>query len=288
MEGNSFTDELLEHINHIRMNPKSYAHKLRNYSQYFEDNVLRLPELKNGLLTNEGAVAFEEAATFMESLPKMEMISLDNNLSLAAQAMANEMSYYTDLNQMGNIDRKGIIEQFGRFEGEFGQSTDFGSQLPEFVIMNLIVDDGDKSRKNRTMMFNPNFNKIGLGTCRHSSFRQCTVIMYATNFIKGSGNSSNLKKPKAYNSYEEDNQYEDYIREVNKDYQDKNVKPSIEERTKMYSNNNDDEIDLPKGVSKIEKNERFIMEDGVKMKITKIVRYMDNGEINTEIFKTKV
>ena len=30
------------------------------------------------------------------------------------------------------------------------------------------------------------------------------------------------------------------------------------------------------------------MEDGVKMKITKIVRYMDNGEINTEIFKTKV
>ena len=112
MEGNSFTDELLEHINHIRMNPKSYAHKLRNYSQYFEDNVLRLPELKNGLLTNEGAVAFEEAATFMESLPKMEMISLDNNLSLAAQAMANEMSYYTDLNQMGNIDRKGIIEQF--------------------------------------------------------------------------------------------------------------------------------------------------------------------------------
>lgn len=32
-------------------------------------------------------------------------------------------------------------------------SSDFGSLTPEFVVMNLIVDDGNKSRNNRKMMF---------------------------------------------------------------------------------------------------------------------------------------
>ena len=44
----------------------------------------------------------------------------------------------------------------------------------------------------------------------------------------------------------------------------------------MYEDSN---VDLPEGVSKIEKN-------GKKKKITKIIKYMDNGEINTEVFKT--
>ena len=51
----------------------------------------------------------------------------------------------------------------------------------------------------------------------------------------------------------------------------------------MYEDSN---VDLPEGVSKIEKNERFVNENGKKKKITKIIKYMDNGEINTEVFKT--
>ena len=51
----------------------------------------------------------------------------------------------------------------------------------------------------------------------------------------------------------------------------------------MYEDSN---VDLPEGVSKIEKNERFVNENGKKKKISKIIKYMDNGEINTEVFKT--
>ena len=45
-------------------------------------------------------------------------------------------------------------------------------------------------------------------------------------------------------------------------------------------------VDLPEGVSKIEKNERFVNENGKQKRIRKIIKYMDNGEINTEVFKT--
>ena len=41
-----------------------------------------------------------------------------------------------------------------------------------------------------------------------------------------------------------------------------------------------------KGYRRPKKNERFVNENGKKKKITKIIKYMDNGEINTEVFKT--
>lgn len=299
MEGNKYITDLYNEINHIRLNPKSYARKLRNYAQCFEDKVLRLPELNNGLLTTEGPAAFEEAASYMESLPKMAMISLDSNLCLAAQSMANEMSYYNDIKKMNSIDREGIISEYGKFEGEFGQSTDFGSQSPEFVVMNLVVDDGDYSRKNRTMMFNSNFTKIGLGTCKHSTFRNCTVIMYAVNFLSNSVVNRIMRKPKQVNTekiVEENQKFEykddDEDRDFRDEYKAKNISPSIQGKGNVYGGSNnyneEDDIELPKGVSKIEKNEKFIVEEGTKMKITKIIKYMDNGEINTQIFKTKV
>ena len=50
MEGNNFINELLNEINHVRLNPKSYAKKLRMCAQSFDGDVLRLPELKNGLM----------------------------------------------------------------------------------------------------------------------------------------------------------------------------------------------------------------------------------------------
>ena len=42
----------------------------------------------------------------------------------------------------------------------------------------------------------------------------------------------------------------------------------------------------PVGVQKIDTNESIITEDGVKKKITKVTKYMEDGEIKTEIYKT--
>ena len=57
---------------------------------------------------------------------------------------------------------------------------------------------------------------------------------------------------------------------------------------KNVSSGFNEDDDLPEGVMRIERNEKYVVEKGVKKKITKIVRYMENGEINTELFKTNV
>ena len=50
------------------------------------------------------------------------------------------------------------------------------------------------------------------------------------------------------------------------------------------------ESDFPdmKGVIKVEQNEKIVNEGGQKIKLTKLVKYMENGEIKTEITKSKI
>jgi hypothetical protein len=43
-----------------------------------------------------------------------------------------------------------------------------------------------------------------------------------------------------------------------------------------------------KNVRKVEKNEKFVFENGKRKKIITIKKYMDNGEINTTIEKIDI
>ena len=51
--------------------------------------------------------------------------------------------------------------------------------------------------------------------------------------------------------------------------------------------NIDDEIN-EEDVVKVQTNEKIVMENGLKKKITKITKYLKNGEIRTEMYKTNV
>ena len=42
------------------------------------------------------------------------------------------------------------------------------------------------------------------------------------------------------------------------------------------------------GVTKVEQSERIITEGRKQLKLTKLVKYMENGEIKTEITKSKI
>ena len=278
--------QIITEINNIRLNPKTYAKKLRTYTQYFEDKVLRIPTQKNGIMTTEGASAFQEAATYLETVPKLKSLISDDALTDAAQALSNEMTYHKDFISMDKIDRTKIISEYGQFEGSFGQSTDFGSNTPELVVMNLIVDDGDPQRRNRAMLFSDKFTKIGCGSNEHPTFRACTVVLLATKFNKsanaqsGKKNVVRAKPPQRQN--EEFQQEEVYVN----NQQECNEGFNVDELEMI--NYNIDEMNLPKGVNKIDKKERFVMENGKQIKITKIVMFMDNGEINTQLFKTQM
>jgi L,D-peptidoglycan transpeptidase YkuD (ErfK/YbiS/YcfS/YnhG family) len=186
MLGPSFAQKVIEEVNKIRLNPKTYSNKIRGYLSCFQGNVLRIPK-QPGLMTQEGPSAYKEAADFLLSLPKLQPLTADPGLTGAAQEMANELGRCQEFEQMDNIDRNGILSKYGEYEGQFGESTDFGSLSPEMVVVNLLVDDGDKNRRNRKLLFKETYQKIGCGCVPHNQFKSVTVIMYANNFVSGEG-----------------------------------------------------------------------------------------------------
>ncbi len=194
MLGPGFAQKVIEEVNKIRLNPKTYSNKIRGYLSCFQGNILRIPK-QPGLMTTEGPSAYKEAADFLLSLPKLQSLTADANLTSAAQEMAEELGQCQEFDQMDSIDRESIINKYGHYEGQFGESTDFGSLSPEMVVVNLLVDDGNQSRSNRRMLFKETYRKVGCGCVPHNKFKSVTVIMYASNFIGGgSGGGAKLVK----------------------------------------------------------------------------------------------
>ena len=200
MLGPGFAQKVIEEVNKIRLNPKTYSNKIRGYLSCFQGNVLRIPK-QPGLMTNEGPAAYREAADFLLSLPKLQPLTPDSALTSAAQEMAQELGHYQEFEQMDQINREDIIDKYGHYEGQFGESTDFGSLSPEMVVVNLLVDDGNKSRSNRKMLFKETYRKIGCGCVPHKTYKSVTVIMYASNFIAGSSKVKLVKNNKTTLGY---------------------------------------------------------------------------------------
>lgn len=57
---------------------------------------------------------------------------------------------------------------------------------------------------------------------------------------------------------------------------------------KKTSNISDDDFDLPEGVMKIEKSEKIVVESGIKKKVVKVIKHMEDGTVETEIYKEKI
>ena len=58
--------DVLAEINRARENPREYAEMLREYREFFDGRVLFLPGDSNGVITNEGIAAVDEAIDFVE------------------------------------------------------------------------------------------------------------------------------------------------------------------------------------------------------------------------------
>ena len=63
----TFGERFLKELNLCRKNPQKYSTKLRSYSQYFEKQILKIPN-ETPIKTKEGFSAFEECAMFLDNL----------------------------------------------------------------------------------------------------------------------------------------------------------------------------------------------------------------------------
>ena len=250
-----FRSKVIEELNLCRRNPPQYADKIRSYIKYFKGKILQLPG-QIGLMTNEGEDAFKEAADIIQKMSPVPSLKYSPGLNHVAHDYMKEIQKFEDLNDAKKINLKTIIDKYGKCLGDFKMSTDYGAAVPEMIAINLLVDDGDKEREMRNVVFNESFIDIGISTGAHSTYNRCTVIMLAKKFV--SKHDENYAKVKDEVVNEEE---EDYLSE---------------------------QFELPEGVERIEKQEKIITENGTKKKIVKIVSYKENGTIATQTRKKNI
>ena len=184
MFGPKFAQRVAEEINKARTDPESYAKKINDSIQYFYKNLLRLPH-ESGIETQEGPKGYKEAAEFLSKAQKLPALKIEPKLTEAAQEIAKEMGKFKEMDEMDGVDREAIIKKYGYYKGKMRESTDFGSVKPELVVCSLLVDDGNESRSNRELIFNPEFTVVGTACQPHDDLGAINLIIFASNFTEG-------------------------------------------------------------------------------------------------------
>ena len=88
---------------------------------------------------------------------------------------------------------KDRLKKYGQVISCYGESLCFHCIDAKEVILNLLVDDGSKSRGHRANFFNPDFNFMGSSTGEHKEFNQMTCIDYAAGYVP-KGESDPIEK----------------------------------------------------------------------------------------------
>lgn len=264
-----FSKEVIEYFNMVRSNPKKFASIVREYKQYFKGKVLRLPNSKVGIMTKEGADAFEEAAKYLDSVKAINTVKYNVGLTHVAKEVVDAAAKTDDINSLDELDMDSIFEKYGKFVGAFSRAMDFGSKDSKMVIINLIVCDGDSSRGQREGIFNSELKEIGVWTGKEKTYGQCTSIATATKFTT----NSNVDDIYA----EESEGQGKKLKTLNQKLKSGNKPQQVEE-----------DEELPPGVKSIDRTEKIVVENGKKKKITKIVRHMEDGSTETETEKESI
>ncbi len=303
-----FSYDFVQELNILRTTPKNYIQNIQEEKKYLQGNILKLPGQEPGFKTVEGPAAYNECINFLQSVQSVQELQMNKSLLNIANEYLKAIQN-VKLNQIKTIDIHKFVKKYGNFEGDFNKSLEFGGINPINVLNNLVVGDGDANRGHRQTLFNSSFNLIGVANGKHPDFGSLTVIIFCTNFVSYNkqddaplyiqektvniGNSYNnfnnnintsaslstsnslLKSKKNFRSM--NNNLNEYPTSIQ--YNNANI---------INKNSNVDDLNVEPGVKSINKTEVTKVINGLKYKITKIIKTMEDGSTETETHKERI
>lgn len=272
--------EVVNEINQARTNPKEFAQKILAKIPMFKGKGMHLPNSNVVIMSKEGAPAFTEAALFLNDMNPVPALKPSKGLMAIAQDYLEQIQN-TSPQDINNIDVQLLIDKYGYFNGNFSRQTQFGGSSPEFAIINLIVCDGKPTRDQRTSLFSTDVKLIGCAFGTHQTYGNCTVILTATEFTNNDNSNDN---------YLQGNNvvFTSEVGAVPQNLGNVSLKSKPGSFPSNENNDDDDDFYLPPGVKSIKKNEKIIEENGKKKKVTKIIKYNEDGSKDTELIKEDI
>jgi hypothetical protein len=309
-----FSYDFVQELNILRTNPKSYIPNIQEEKKYLQGNILKLPGQEPGFKTVEGISAYNECINFLENANSVSEIQMNKSLLNIANEYLRAIQN-VKLNQIKTIDIHKFVKKYGNFEGDFNKSLEFGGINAINVLNNLVIGDGDPNRGHRNTIFNPSFNLIGVASGNHPEFGTLTVIVLCTNFVSynkqddaplyiqektvnvGNSYNSNFNSLSgSFNNVNNSLNVSGSLLKSKKNFH--NINNSVKEfpATVQYNNanllnknnNDEDDLNVEPGVKKINKTEVIKDINGIKYKITKKIKTMEDGSTETETYKERI
>ena len=127
---------IFDTTNQLRTDPTSFIEYLENRLQYFDGDILWLPG-RNGLRTNEGPAAVEEAIEYLQSVEPIAALEWRSGMARACEDHVNDTGAQ-GLTGHSGTDGSSPYERMDRY-GSWGRSAaeniSYGSNSGIDVVM---------------------------------------------------------------------------------------------------------------------------------------------------------
>lgn len=176
---------IILHLNMARTDPGRYSQEFISPRSAFYNNKMYLepggPENFIGLKTQEGLNAVYEATEIMNRTQALEPLKANKKLTLAAQYHATDQSKYDGIGHLSHNGStlKNRVERYGKWQHTIGENIIYGAKSAREVVVQLLIDDGVKSRGHRTNILNNDYKVVGVACDKHPSYGSICVMDFA-------------------------------------------------------------------------------------------------------------
>ena len=139
-------------------------------------------------MTKEGSQAVFEAIEFLKNQERIVEKQRWSNRMLECSK-----NHAIDLGDKGvishssgrdNLRTKDRLKQYGGIVGCYGENISVFCKTAKEVMIQLLIDDGNKSRGHRTNIFKTDFKVLSCFSGPHKEYENVTVINYAAGFVE--------------------------------------------------------------------------------------------------------
>lgn len=291
--------EFFKKINNIRDSPVSYSLELEQYKESFKGNDFYLAK-RSVLPTQEGIKALNDLIEHFSNKKPIRFLKMEKALNMICEDFCNQAKSFDDMSELNNTYN---------FEKQFKKYGKVNRGRYMNIMFNLLTNDpvknsflflscdGDESREYRDLFtVDPNISQIGIHVVHFDKEASpLALVLLVDDFtpdplyqndakLNNILGTSNSKSDNSTN-----NQQTKSVNFSNDKVKNDNKKPTEKEpEVIMVDGSKDPELNLAKGIKKVEKSQRIIKEGLVEYIVTKTVTYMEDGEIKTQISKDKL
>ena len=173
--------EIIDEINKLRANPSFYARKVEEYTHYFTNDIIKLPNINVKIQTQEGTAPYFDTIEYLKNKENRNSLTPSKALCEIAQEIA-DIVFDSETGEIDETIHEQIIDKHGSFNGKFTRAMDFGGFTSEQIVINFLVCDGDEDRTQREPLLGEGLNKIGVAFGKHKIYSTVCVLVTCTEF----------------------------------------------------------------------------------------------------------